>query len=69
MLYRLNRDKIERLKFPLYNYEKVEIREIAKNIGLKIHDKGDSQGICFAKNGYIDFLRENLGDKIKKGKF
>lgn len=69
MLYRLDRDKIERLKFPLYNYEKSEIREIAKNIGLKVHDKGDSQGICFAKNGYIDFLRENLRDKIKKGKF
>ena len=69
MLYRLDRDKIERLKFPLYNYEKVEIREIAKKIGLKVHDKGDSQGICFAKNGYIDFLRMSLGDKIKKGRF
>lgn len=69
MLYRLDRDKIARLKFPLYNYEKIEIREIAKNIGLKVHDKKDSQGICFAKYGYIDFLKENLDEKIKKGSF
>ena len=46
--------------------KKNQIREIAKNIGLEVHDKGDSQGICFAKEGYIEFLRKNLGDKIKK---
>lgn len=69
MLYRLDTDKISRLIFPLHSYEKKQIREIAKSIGLEVHDKGDSQGICFAKEGYIEFLRKNLGDKIKKGNF
>lgn len=69
MLYRLDADKISRLLFPLFKYNKSEIREIAKNIGLEVHDKKDSQGICFAKSGYIDFLKSNLKEKIKKGKF
>lgn len=69
MLYRLDNDKISRLIFPLHSYEKKQIRETAKNIGLEVHDKRDSQGICFAKEGYIEFLRKNLGNKIKKGNF
>ena len=69
MLYRLDADKIERLLFPLYSYEKKRIREIAKEAGLHVHNKGDSQGICFAQEGYISFLQKNLGDKIQKGNF
>ena len=69
MLYRLDNDKIERLLFPLYSYEKKRIREIAKEAGLHVHNKGDSQGICFAQEGYIFFLQKKLGDKIQKGNF
>ena len=69
MLYRLDSDKISRLLFPLFKYTKNEIREIGENIGLEVHNKKDSQGICFAKIGYIDFLKRNLGDSIKRGKF
>lgn len=69
MLYRLDNNKISRLLFPLRSYEKKQIRDIAKNIGLEVYNKEDSQGICFAKEGYIEFLRKNLGDSIKKGNF
>lgn len=69
MLYRLDEDKISRLMFPLFDYTKSEIREIAKKIGLEVHDKKDSQGICFAKVGYVEFLKKNLGESIQKGKF
>ncbi|MGY0394168.1 tRNA 2-thiouridine(34) synthase MnmA [Fusobacterium sp. SYSU M8A802] len=69
MLYRLTGERIERLLFPLFKYTKSEIREIGKSINLEIHDKKDSQGICFAKAGYIDFIRANLKDEIKKGDF
>ena len=69
MLYRLDSNKIPRLLFPLYKYTKEKIRKIGKEIGLEIHDKKDSQGICFAKSGYIDFLKNNLNSQIKKGNF
>lgn len=69
MLYRLNNDILPKLIFPLFKYNKSEVREIAKNLELKIHDKKDSQGICFAKEGYIPFLKNSLKEKIVPGNF
>ncbi|MBS9775921.1 MAG: tRNA 2-thiouridine(34) synthase MnmA [Fusobacterium sp.] len=69
MLYRLDSSKLERLIFPLEKYSKKEIREIAEKANLIVHDKKDSQGLCFAKEGYKEFLKNRLGNKIKKGKF
>ena len=69
MLYRLAPEKLERLIFPLKPYSKQEIREIALKIGLEVHDKKDSQGVCFAKEGYKEFLKENLKDEIVKGNY
>lgn len=67
MLYRVKSEVLDRMIFPLAKYEKSIVREKAKNYGVKVHDKKDSQGICFAKEGYIDFLKNRLGDKIKPG--
>ncbi|MGB6130112.1 MAG: tRNA 2-thiouridine(34) synthase MnmA [Psychrilyobacter sp.] len=69
MLYRLEEDTLKRMKFPLYNFTKVEVREMAKKIGLVTHNKKDSQGICFAPEGYKEYLQEKLKDKIEKGNF
>ncbi|MGL4402544.1 MAG: tRNA 2-thiouridine(34) synthase MnmA, partial [Fusobacteriaceae bacterium] len=69
MLYRLKPSQFERIIFPLRDLEKFQVREIAREIGLEVHDKKDSQGICFAQEGYIPFLENRLGDKIKKGNF
>lgn len=69
MLYRLKPEQLARIIFPLKGLEKTKVREIAKSIGLIVHDKKDSQGICFAKEGYIPFLKERLGDKIQEGDF
>lgn len=67
MLYRVKSEILSRLIFPLAKYEKVLVREKAKEYNIEIHDKKDSQGICFAKEGYIDFLKKHLKDKVKKG--
>lgn len=69
MLYRLDENSLKRMKFPLYNFTKVEVREIAQKIGLVTHNKKDSQGICFAPEGYKKYLQEKLKDEIKKGFF
>ena len=69
MLYRLDETTLKRMKFPLYNFTKTEVREIAKKIGLATHDKKDSQGICFAPEGYKKYLQNKLKDKIEKGNF
>ena len=69
MLYRLNKDVIKRFLFPLSEYEKPQVREIARQNGIHTHDKPDSQGICFAPNGYIPYLKKVLGNEIKEGNF
>lgn len=69
MLYRLDQSIIKRMLLPLSDYKKEEIREMAQEIGFDIHSKKDSQGICFAPNGYIHFLRKSLGSNIKEGDF
>ena len=69
MLYRLDKEILERFLFPLSEYKKSEVRDIAKNKGIHTHNKPDSQGICFAPNGYKSFLKKVLGDKIKNGNF
>lgn len=69
MLYRLKTTQLERILFPLRDMEKSHVREIARKIGLEVHNKKDSQGICFAKEGYIPFLQEKLGTSINKGDF
>jgi len=69
MLYRLGEKTLKRMKFPLYNFTKLEVREIAKKIGLETHNKKDSQGICFAPEGYKEYLQKKLGKKIEKGNF
>lgn len=69
MLYRIEPQKLDRILFPLEIFEKKEVREKAEKFGLEVHKKPDSQGICFAKEGYIEFLKNKLNGKIKKGNY
>ena len=69
MLYRLPENTLKRMLFPLENLRKTDVREIAKESGIETFDKKDSQGICFAPEGYIDFLKRVLGDEVKEGNF
>lgn len=67
MLYRLSSEQLKCCKFPLGDYKKEEIREIAKENGLITYNKKDSQGICFAPEGYYKFLKNNLRNDISNG--
>ncbi len=66
-LWRLNQEQISRTIFPLGAYVKEEARRIAKNLGLKVHDKSESQEVCFVADGdYKRFLKKAVPDRIKK---
>ena len=69
MLYRLDVNVLSRMLFPLSGYNKKEIREIAREAGIRIHSKPDSQGICFAPKGYEEFLKSRKELEIKEGLF
>ncbi len=69
MLYRLGEDVVKRMLFPLSSYKKPEVREMAKEAGISTHAKKDSQGICFAPEGYKKYLKRKLKGKIQPGNF
>ena len=49
--------KLSRCMFPLAERKKTEVRKIAQDIGLSVHDKKDSTGICFiGERRFKDFL-------------
>ncbi|MEC7735488.1 MAG: tRNA 2-thiouridine(34) synthase MnmA, partial [Pseudomonadota bacterium] len=52
-LFKTTKEQLEFLRFPLGSFRKSEIREIAKEIGLSVSSKPDSQDICFVPEGNI----------------
>ena len=63
-LYRVTEEALERTLFPLGDYTKPEVRELAKKFGLVTATKKESMGICFVgKVGIKEFLLHELGSQ------
>ena len=61
VLYGLGQEELSRLMFPVGEYPKPRIREIARSLDLPVADKPDSQDICFIPDGdYRGFLRKSI---------
>jgi tRNA-uridine 2-sulfurtransferase len=61
VLYTLHQAELRRLLFPVGHYPKTEIRRLALEMDLPLHDKPDSAEICFVPgNDYRAFLAERL---------
>lgn len=57
-LHRIDRRLFGRLLFPLGWYEKPQVRDAARDLGIKVAEKRDSQEICFVPEGDRSFLFE-----------
>ena len=67
-LFNTTREQLNYLRFPLGGMLKSETREIAKELGLNVADKPDSQDICFVPNGdYVSVIEKIRPDAFKKG--
>ena len=67
-LFNTTREQLNYLRFPLGGMLKSETREIAKELGLNVADKPDSQDICFVPNGdYVSVIEKIKPDAFKKG--
>jgi tRNA-specific 2-thiouridylase len=63
-LFSLGQEQLRRSLFPLGGIEKTRIRKIARDLGLKVADKEDSQEICFVPgNDYKAFLKSHVGEE------
>jgi tRNA-specific 2-thiouridylase len=68
MLYVLNQEQLSKTLFPLSEFTKSEIREKAKDLGFSVHNKAESQEICFVPDDdYVRFLNNNYPEISKEG--
>ncbi len=68
-LYTLNQKKLAHILFPMAEYTKDEIREIARKKGFETFaEKRESQGVCFyAEKSHIPFLKRHIPEAFVKG--
>ncbi len=56
-LFGLTQDQLSRAVFPLGGYNKDQVRALARELGIAVANKPDSQEICFVPNGdYAAFI-------------
>jgi tRNA-specific 2-thiouridylase len=68
VLFGLKRELLPCVLFPVGGYAKSEIRLIAREHDLPIHDKPDSQEICFVPDDdHVAFVRERRGERETAG--
>ena len=70
MLFRLSQAQLHAAQFPLGDTPKADVRAEARARGLGIHDKPDSQELCFLPaGGPRAFLKERAPDAFVPGAF
>jgi tRNA-specific 2-thiouridylase len=58
VLFGIDRSLLPRMLLPVGDYRKPAIRELAREMGLRVAEKKDSQEICFVPNGdHGEFIR------------
>lgn len=70
VLFGIRRELLDRVLFPVGDFEKTEIRELSRRAGIRTAEKKDSQEICFIPdNDYAGFLRRYRGEFDTAGEF
>ena len=68
VLFGLRRELLPHVLLPVGGYSKAEIRAIARELDLPVHDKPDSQEICFIPDDdYLRFVRARRPDRESSG--
>jgi tRNA-uridine 2-sulfurtransferase len=66
VLFGVARKYLSRMMLPVGNFRKPQIRELARELGLRVADKKDSQEICFVTSGHHgEFVRRRQGSGIR----
>ncbi len=68
VLYMLGQEELRHLLLPLGDYTKEQVRAMARQRGLPVADRTESQDLCFlADNDYRRFLRVHAPEAIRPG--
>ncbi len=64
----LNQQQLAHAMFPVGDYTKAEVRELARGFGLPVHSRRDSQDLCFLPDGdYRPFLQAHAPATLRPG--
>jgi tRNA-uridine 2-sulfurtransferase len=67
-LFATTQEQLDFLRFPLGGMSKPEVRELAREFGLEIAEKHDSQDICFVPQGkYADIIARMHPEALAQG--
>ncbi len=68
-LFNLDRTSLNRILLPLGEYTKPQVRKLAADMNLPVHDKAESQEICFvADDNYARLVAERAPELCRPGK-
>jgi tRNA-specific 2-thiouridylase len=68
VLYMLNQEILPRVLFPLGDYTKPQVRRMARQRGLPVAERAESQDLCFLTDGdYRRFLQAERPDAVRPG--
>ena len=68
VLHVLTQEKLKHALFPIGEYSKSEIRQIAESFGLSTASRPDSQDLCFlAGEDYRNFIQRNAAQMLRPG--
>lgn len=70
VLYNMTQYQLQHTLMPCYGYNKDRIREIAKEIGLNVYNKKDSEEICFIPdNNHGAYIKKQRPQSVREGNF
>ncbi len=68
VLFGVPPEELRRMLLPVGDFPKSEVRTMARDLGLPVHDKPDSQEICFVPdNNYVNLLQKRSPQTLKPG--
>lgn len=67
VLHMLGQVELSRIRFPIGEMTKTEVRERAEALGLRTAAKPDSQDLCFVKSDYRSFLEAAFPETARSG--
>ena len=68
VLFGVPREDISRILLPIGHYPKSQVRQLARELGLPVHNKRDSQEICFVPdNDYMRLVKRRTPEAVAPG--
>ena len=65
-LFELTQQQLAASRFPLGEMSKPEVRELAREAGLVVSEKGESMEICFVAGGVREFVEEQVAERPER---